>query len=476
MKGDFTRDTFDAVRHFSRVLMQQGRVQVDADWNEQTAILLHYLHTLARDLLGPHAGPADHLGFGIATRDSGIDLTQVEPDPARRAQLKQLLDAGDLLIGAGRYYVDGMLVESEAYRMYSEQPGYPLATGVTVEQLGKHDWLAYLDVWERHISVAEDDRIREVALGGPDTASRAQVVWQVKTLLRPDGAESFDCSSLDGLLARQLPVLRARAMQAKPPTELCVISPQASYRGAENQLYRVEVHRGGLATDNDQATATFKWSRENGSVVFPIQVLSGASATLAHLGPDLCLGLKVGDWVEAVDDELALAELPGAMAQVMTVDRDRRQVTLKWAGPLVPAYTEAGAAALHAMLRRWDHQGDFELDGALQIRERDNDAAGMAGGWIELEDGVQIWFGKVNASYRSGDYWLIPARVATGDIEWPRRTGADGKVVMDALEPHGPHHAYAPLLLKQPGATPTQPHIEHDCRCKIAPLPCMTDT
>ena len=34
-RGDFTRDTFNPLKHFSRVLMQQGRVQLDADWNEQ---------------------------------------------------------------------------------------------------------------------------------------------------------------------------------------------------------------------------------------------------------------------------------------------------------------------------------------------------------------------------------------------------------------------------------------------------------
>ena len=35
MPGDFSRDTFDSRNHFSGVLMQQGRVQLDADWNEQ---------------------------------------------------------------------------------------------------------------------------------------------------------------------------------------------------------------------------------------------------------------------------------------------------------------------------------------------------------------------------------------------------------------------------------------------------------
>ena len=47
MKGDFTHDTFDQQNHCYRVLMQQGRVLLDADWNEQASILLHYLRILA---------------------------------------------------------------------------------------------------------------------------------------------------------------------------------------------------------------------------------------------------------------------------------------------------------------------------------------------------------------------------------------------------------------------------------------------
>ena len=51
-RGDFTRDTFWRANHFCQVLMQQGRVQLDADWNEQSAILLHFLRSLARDVIG----------------------------------------------------------------------------------------------------------------------------------------------------------------------------------------------------------------------------------------------------------------------------------------------------------------------------------------------------------------------------------------------------------------------------------------
>jgi len=39
MKGDFTRSTFRPEKRFTGVRMQQGRVQLDADWNEQLDIL-----------------------------------------------------------------------------------------------------------------------------------------------------------------------------------------------------------------------------------------------------------------------------------------------------------------------------------------------------------------------------------------------------------------------------------------------------
>jgi len=65
MKGDFSLDSFDAKKHFLRVLMQQGRVQLDADWNEQTSILLHYLQNLAADLIGPHGGRPKTADFAL---------------------------------------------------------------------------------------------------------------------------------------------------------------------------------------------------------------------------------------------------------------------------------------------------------------------------------------------------------------------------------------------------------------------------
>src|SRR5262245_46724724 len=165
MKSDFTRDTFDPANHFSRVLMQQGRVTLDADFNEQAAILLHYLRTLARDIIGPYAGPIEDTGFALSY-DKGIE-------------------AG-LKISAGRYYVDGILVENVADCYYQAQKNYQVPEKDSLleeinEPNGNVFWV-YLDVWERHITGIEHDSIREKALGGPDTCTRAKVIWQVKAL------------------------------------------------------------------------------------------------------------------------------------------------------------------------------------------------------------------------------------------------------------------------------------------------------
>ena len=60
MKGDFSRLTFDRAKHYSGVRMQQGRVQLDADWNEQMDILQHYLATEVTDFIGDSGVPADY--------------------------------------------------------------------------------------------------------------------------------------------------------------------------------------------------------------------------------------------------------------------------------------------------------------------------------------------------------------------------------------------------------------------------------
>jgi hypothetical protein len=450
MKGDFTRMTFNRDKRFSRVLMQQGRVQLDADWNEQGDILLHYLRTLAADLIGPHGGPADSFAIEGLTDDDGEAIRH------------------NFSIGQGHYYVDGILCENDqdvtfqsepnTEPPYPSQPDYPFAQKV---DLAEGDHLIYLDVWERHISYLEDEdehgdepSIREVALGGPDTATRAKVVWQIKAwymtqdrraLLAEMGID-LDCISLherwqDVVNLWWQPAVRGRLKAwAKVPEDTgeidpCTIPPEARYRGPENQLYRVEIHDGGPAGE-----ATFKYSRENGSVVYPIEKIQDKQITVQNLGRDDRFGLQVGDWVEVVDDDYVLQGRAEPLCQVKAIDPDELAVIVE------PAPSAATAdPAKHPLLRRWDHRaapvtpGGLQLagDGAARVVSDEGNTV-----W-HLEQGIHIQLTRADAStFRSGDYWLIPARTASGDLEWPGTVEDPGE-----LPPHGIEHHYAPLAI-----------------------------
>jgi hypothetical protein len=529
MKADLTRNTFDPLKHFTRVLMQQGRVQLDADWNEQAAILLKYLQALAADLIGPHGGPIANLGFRIAEGNVATDLALSpghyyvngilceltspsapvpisKPNPAGQTNEFQipasavasfsknqlvLLDAegqSPLLLTtiqsvtkAGLVTVtvsDGSDVSKilsasnpHAYPKFNTfltQADYPLPVGT---KLAQGSSLVYLDVWERLITSVEDDSIREVALNGADTAARSKLVCQVKQMPPVTPPQTVDNITAEDLKNQLQPSnrgrLMAQAIQTSTSTDPCVIAPDASYRGPENQLYRVEIHTGA----GTGLTPTFKWSRENGSVVFPIVSLSTSSASAAgsggsttvvleNLGRDDRFALTENDWVEVQDDNMVLLNSAGNLLQVQSIDSGNLTVTLSGTPSANPDQTK------HPLLRRWDQTFGDPAQAELQAGP-DNAALLMEGTWLSLEDGVQVQFQKAAAGgtnlYRTGDYWLIPARTATGDVEWP--TGTSGAL---ALPPNGVDHHYAPLAVIK---VDSSVEVTVLCQQQFLPLP-----
>src|SRR6266511_5931767 len=124
MKGDFTRTTFGRSKHYRGVVMQQGRVQLDADWNENLAIGSHVLQTLTRDVIG-------ECGVPIHVDAFKIDVPSLI-DPAK---LDFKILAGPQ--GKGRMYVNGLLIEIEDDTTYLTQPDWLLApAGTTLAELG----------------------------------------------------------------------------------------------------------------------------------------------------------------------------------------------------------------------------------------------------------------------------------------------------------------------------------------------------
>jgi hypothetical protein len=102
---------------------------------------------------------------------------------------------------------------------------------------------------------------------------------------------------------------------------------------------------------------------------------------------------------------------------------------------------------LHSKLRRWDG------------------TTGLAtNAWLGLEGGIEVQFS--GGTYKTGDYWLIPARTATGEIEWPPFETPNLNPI--AQPPRGIQHHYCRLaLLAFDGK---ELIVQQDCRHIFPPL------
>ena len=474
MKGDFARVTFDPANHYSQVFQQQGRVLLEADWNEQGRIQQYLLRSFITDLVGPCWAPGT--GFAIGATDSnGTAL------PLTNWALSQ-----------GHFYVDGILCELEQSCTLATQPNLPTpddgADGSSGFASPPAQYALWLDVWERHLSYVEVPEIADIALDGVDTASRMETVWQLRmlsqamaTALLTDVGSALQtrlksvtgdtvatnaingqikqitdlqtqistganpnqtdaCTLVRNVLGARIsnacPQLTAELKASNADSDPCSIAADARYSGCENQLYRVEIHDKGLPGSG----ASFKWSRENGSVIFPITSSSTPTSdssattmtvTLASLGRDDRLGLAVGDWVELVDDAYTLRQQPSPLLKVAAIEMPSRVVTLQTSKSQQPYGVNLGK---HPYVRRWDQQNGTSADGTIPVVEGDDGA-------VELENGVLVTF-RSGGLYATGDYWLIPARVADGgSLDWPTQ---DGKPI--PANANGLHH-YAVLGL-----------------------------
>jgi hypothetical protein len=428
VKGDFSRQTFARKNHYSGVLLQQGRVQLDADWNEQQDIAAHRVETEAHDLIGGCGGPLEGAGFrvlppagswrpdfkgrvaqpergkekgegvpglpnptGVRPPDPagarGVDPTGVRIDPTGVPPWP--LPSGDFELGAGRYYVDGILCENERDVFYSQQPDFrepPLLGRPPLEAPG--DYLLYLDVWRRHLTALDDPNIRETALGGPDTATRVKTVWQAKLWKVEGAAGAGECPDVfaaflrSGAGRRNAGLLNASGAPEDASADPCVVSPAAGYRGLENLLYRVEIHAGGPAADV-------------GSAADSVRVTALGQPGRDQLAVEAGLALNAGDAVELYPARAGSDPMAGVLYFVtgvgvggaLTLDRDVRGVemaqeprlrrvtaTFKWSrqNGVVVTGVEAIVAA------------DRQL--TVQTLGPDDDLGFSEGDWVELSD------------------------------------------------------------------------------------------
>ncbi|MEE4109666.1 MAG: DUF6519 domain-containing protein [Halieaceae bacterium] len=380
MKGDFSRRTAGnaAARHYSGVLMQQGRLHTDADWNEQVEITLARSETALGDIVGDTGTPKGENGFRISA------------------------GAGSFRIGAGRYYLDGALLQNDEDVSYEAQGG---EVGVPpLSEIGGNGTpvIVYLEATRRHVNGLEDPHLLDPALNSVDTATRIMAAWRV-------GVEAVNLSdaerealidearcghatdlpgwsaSTGGMSAQTLPA------GTLPDDSDCKIPPEAGYLSQENQLYRVEIISGGT-----RSQSRFVWSRENGSVEAVLVRNPDGDFILQDARDDEALGFKTGDLVEVYDAADSFNSRGGALRRIALTDQ------------VVTFSSSIGdfAQMIQPRVRRWDQAGTSTQGRTLSTSP------------VELERGIEVSFS--NGTYRAGDYWVFEARAATGNIVWPQ--------------------------------------------------------
>lgn len=446
MPGDYSIFSFDPFEDYLGVLLQQGRVVLDADFNELVEIVERRVR----------AGTLDTLGRCVVPKET--------PDGFRIQ-----LSGTTVTIGRGRIYVHGLLAENHgkpplAYDArlgeqhgtlpiaYDEQPYLIDAPSVAPMPSSGGPHLLYIDVWQREVTHLEDPDLVEKALA-VDTATRLQTAWQVRALA---DVGPITCATPDdqipgwpGIIAPSAGRLTTAAVGVPASTDPCIVNPVGGYRGTENRLYRVEIHdRGATGTP-----PSWKWSRDNNSIGAVVLAVNAGldQITVARARRDVVRAFQPGDWVEVTDDRRELAFVPGIMRKVLQVDDVTGVITL--AAPL-PAgeFDVANPSSRHTRVRRWDQKG-LVLDPTNTV-VADVDASGgviplVVGQTYILEDGVQVTFTlePAGGAFRVGDYWAFAARTVDASVE-----------VLTAAPPRGIKHHYCRL------AVVTFPGTVLDCR------------
>ena len=454
MSFDASRFPFDPRKDFAGVVMQQGRVQLESDWNEWLAILNRRIQAGTMDTVGRAVYPlTTPFGFkiGASTDANGVH---------------------HMTIGAGRMYVDGLLAENhgppalaqwdpalaemsgapqespapEVDLDFAQQPYYPGAA----LPAGNGPFLVYLDVWERDVTSLEDPDLIEKAVG-VDTTGRLQTVWQVKLIDVSRVSGGVSCATPDtsipawqALIAPPAARLTTGVAQSGTPGPCC-LTPNTGYTGRENQLYRVEIHQGGASNASGTGSspaATFKWSRDNASVATRVTAITSATAkttnaatsqlTVDSTGRDSVVGFSPGDWIEITDDVRELNGQAGDLRQIDVHGVDQTNKTVRVSAPvshdlqLHLTTPPANYPNCHTRIQRWDQGGKvYEVDGTTvwadlnAANARGDIPVPPAGTTLILEDGVTVSFdlSPSNGSFRVGDFWTFAARTSDGSVE-----------------------------------------------------------
>jgi hypothetical protein len=270
--------------------------------------------------------------------------------------------------------------------------------------------LVYLDAWIEPVTYIEDPELREVALGGPDTATRLRVRQRVR-------------------------VAQGGGMPSGNGVGRGTLTTGGSYTDRANRLYLVEVDTAGdIGPLGNAGTATVRWSEDNGSTIQRvIEALPPGSTKVkvedasAFLPGDLILIRKEFGYEEhqissIQGNTITLQQATGAqLAQLPAAAGDASFTTF--------------AVSDRPKIQRWNA---FRVP----IVADPNDSTLSAS--INLSHGVTLQFG--GHAFRKGDFWTFRTRYLAGD-DTSGISPTSRIETLDFALPSGVVHHYTPLAL-----------------------------
>lgn len=442
MGSDRARVSYDPKQQYRSVVMQQGRVTLEADFNEELAIAGEELRKETLDIVGPSGTP-----------DNGYLITPLSTGPF------------DFSIGAGTMYVGGLRVATPPPVPPPSAPAPAQAQAANASQyryLNQQEWLdhaddpdwvdinpqtppttefVYLFLREQEVSAVEDSDLKDVALGGPDTAQRTRLLQHVVRLSVPDPTclAGLDAAKKDwkseGLTfnAQNMRLESTASLEVSfsptgPKPDPCNPQAQGGYLGADNQLIRVQIS----GVDPVSKKPKFVWGYDDASFLYRID-LDTSNKQLLHLQSrpvDASHQPQAQQAVEALRSaaELSNGEYVASLSGVVfTLDKaynpDTQMITLPASMTQLPAEFYDSSQTPRVFLRVWEQEIIFTPGTAVSLGDT----------------GLQVTLKAPGNVFHIGDYWLFAVRPSTPQQVYPEH-------YLNAFQPpDGPRMWVCPL-------------------------------
>ncbi len=450
MGSDRARITYDATRKWRGLIAQQGRVTLEADWNEAAAIDAADEAAVTLDVVGP-----------VGTPDGGYSLTATPPASPPRSTSPPGSTEGDLHVGPGTLYLGGQRLDLGATVDLTDQPDW-------LDQANDALWVAptrapasppaatdtelvYLLTVEQEVSALEDPALADVAIGGPDTMQRLRVLQRF--VRWPTQASSCDQAwsevqaawtdiglklNATSMRLESTATLQVGFVTDPTPTSPCQPVATGGYLGADNQLIRVQI-----ASVSDDGVPTIVWGFDDATFLYELNSAQpdgngNVVLTLAAAPVDSFHNPVTGQAVELLRDAASL-----------TPDNP--------SSPTADGYIAAAAGPVFALTQGYDSSsGTVAITGALPAGYQDanqlylrvwqSSMSAPAGTPVTLSGagattGATVTLNSTGGGFHPGDYWCFALRPSVPNLIYPARYGAA------AQQPDGARVHACPIAL-----------------------------